>query len=90
MPSAPVQVLTSGREPKIPSGPTPTRNVNHTTMRAVATQADIALIYHHFHNKSDLPTVALTVPERAQPNLPMRSNGRRSSVASPSRRFGRA
>jgi AcrR family transcriptional regulator len=40
-------------------------------MRAVAAHADVdvALIYHHFGNKDDLLAAALTVPERAQPNL---------------------
>jgi AcrR family transcriptional regulator len=42
-----------------------------TTMRAVAAHShvDVALIYHHFGNKADLLTAALTVPERARPNL---------------------
>jgi AcrR family transcriptional regulator len=42
-----------------------------TTMRAVAAHAgvDVSLIYHHFGNKDDLLAAALTVPERAQPNL---------------------
>jgi AcrR family transcriptional regulator len=42
-----------------------------TTMRAVAALADVdvALIYHHFANKDDLLSAALSVPERAQPNL---------------------
>jgi AcrR family transcriptional regulator len=42
-----------------------------TTMRAVAARAevDVALIYHHFASKDDLLTAALTVPERARPNL---------------------
>ena len=42
-----------------------------TTMRAVAAHADVdvALIYHHFGSKDDLLAAALTVPERARPNL---------------------
>ena len=42
-----------------------------TTMRALAARAnvDVALIYHHFGNKDDLLTAALTTPERAQANL---------------------
>jgi AcrR family transcriptional regulator len=42
-----------------------------TTMRAIAAHADVdvSLIYHHFANKDDLLTAALTVPERARPNL---------------------
>jgi AcrR family transcriptional regulator len=40
-------------------------------MRAVAAHADVdvSLIYHYFGNKDDLLAAALTVPERAQPNL---------------------